>query len=240
MAALKLLKELLQGSPGALRKLEKLMDEAPRTIELYQNRPLASALKVAADEREPGDLAIIDPDQFQHLARPIEGLHGETRQYLEEVTPEKVKGLKAVLSGDVSGIDTEYGPARHYFDESRMKAISEPGFEDVGFLSLEESYPGIAQVMGHESRHRNRAVAELGHRNNLIRLKPHYSYTYDNNGMWVPTSRARGQKPEVIEALKDPDTAVHQEGTGYYRGTAGDLFKILGIGGLSALPMLEE
>jgi hypothetical protein len=218
MAALKLLKELLQGSPGALRKLEKLMDEAPRTIELYQNRPLASALKTAASDFDPSGLAIMNPDDFRKLAAPIEGDY-----MLENVTPRKVESLQAILRGDPKPNDLYSGDGIDYFAPGRIKTKSDPGFEDVQFLQFERPEANVAQVIGHEGRHRSRALADLGDLDTLVRVEPKYK-----------------EYADIIPELSEPGTEVFQQNTGEYRGLAENLFRVLGIGGLSALPMLEE
>lgn len=218
MAALNRLREMLM-SPEAMEKLSRLLDEAPQVMDLFQNRALARALNSAG--RGDSQLGLIEPDTFRLLASPI------GKDELHTTTPDRIQAIKNILSKDPE-LDVTVNPIASdglsYFTEGQIRRLNDPGLESVPFLRIDSPMNDIAHVVGHEGRHRNRALNDMGVLDSLVEFKP----------------RIAEEREAVSEALSNPDSEVFQQWTNRYRGRVGDLFRMLSIGGLSALPMLEE
>lgn len=208
---IKLLK-LWEADPEAFRKLERLMDEAPRTIDLYQNQALTTGLRRAAED-EGSEIAIMNPDRFKDIASDI----GD-----QELMQEKVRALSEILRGNPTGRYDSLisGDGLSYSEPGRLRAQTDPGFEEIPYLRFDNPFNSALHARGHEGRHRSRALSELGEQDALVMLRSYNDF-------------------DIAEELRRPDTEILKQDTGGTVGYVPDLFKILSIGGLAGLPMAE-
>lgn len=223
------------GSPQeAARKLTRIADEAPNTLTQFQPRVVAEQLDRAG--RGYDDIAIMNPSDFKTLAQ-------DQNSYDLDLY-EKAKGgdLLRILQGKPSRAtaDINAGPDMRssdtnapYFQEGRYRATTNPGFDsnlELSFDSPPTTNP-ILRVDSHEGRNRSRTMSDRGDLETLVSLGTRSGY---------PKEAA-----QIKELLSNPQTEIYSQPdiTGQNSvkvGPLSQLFRILGLGGISSLPMLED
>ena len=228
MAGIAELQALIK-SPGGRRILERIMDEAPQVLKQFQRQPLAEAIErggMRVENRTP--LALMDPRDFERMAYPL----GDDVMGLTGIG-DKVRTLRRMIEPDVSNqtrfpgglVDSNGVP---YNQQGREQMVTDPGLDAVPMLQFESPYEGVLNTVAHDGRHRSRAITEMGQLDSLVQLP----------------SRYRNQTSDVNEALLDDATDIYrQPQAGDIRlkqaGKVGDFFRLLGLGGLSALPATQ-
>lgn len=170
---LKSLKE--EGDIGAIRRLERIGDEAPYAAERIDERALRSALSGGDNA---ATLAIIKPQDFRYLAAPLPS---------DYLSYERTPTLGAM---ELGGTITPPEYLRHLSDISQNQ-----GFRDIPFLQYgEQKGTSRLGVKGHEGRHRMRALEDMGDEGALVRLLPQAS---------VREPLPRMSRSEFLEALAE-------------------------------------
>ena len=149
-----LLKEFREESnKAAIRRLERIGDEAPYAAERIDLRALRSALSGGDNATS---LAIIRPEDFRYLADQL------PEEYLNSALAEKISAPAGMSV-------KEY--IRHLGSVAEQK-----GFKDLPFLEYGQ-HLGTSRlgVTGHEGRHRMRALEGIGDEKALVRLFPRAS-----------------------------------------------------------------
>ena len=223
------------GSPQeAARKLTRIADEAPNTLKQFQPPVVAEQLDRAG--RGYDDIAIMNPSDFKTLAQ-------DQNSYDLDLY-DKAKGgdLLRILQGKPSRAtaDIDAGPDMRssdtnapYFQEGRYRATTNPGFDsnlELSFDSPPMPNP-ILRVDSHEGRNRSRTMSDRGDLETLVSLGTRSGY---------PKEAAH-----IKELLSNPQTEIYSQPdiTGQNSvkvGPLSQLFRILGLGGISSLPMLED
>lgn len=223
------------GSPQeAARKLTRIADEAPNTLTQFQPPVVAEQLDRAG--RGYDDIAIMNPSDFKTLAQ-------DQNSYDLDLY-EKAKGgdLLRILQRKPSRAtaDIDAGPDMRssdtnvpYFQEGRYRAPTNPGFDsnlELSFDSPPTPNP-ILRVDSHEGRNRSRTMSDRGDLETLVSLGTRSGY---------PKEAA-----QIKELLSNPQTEIYSQPdiTGQNSvkvGPLSQLFRILGLGGISSLPMLED
>ena len=196
--------EILADWPEFVEKVKNLDKEAPFAFSQYEPKVLRSALAEAADG--VADVAVIKPEDFRMLAaRNLEMW---------------MQGGKNFSPDDPITQDI-YRKIDEYADMYE-KGIQ---FDDIPRLTVDQPYEGIAQVVGHEGRHRMRGQEKIGADGALIRiLRPE---DYDIKG-----------SDDVLYTEK---STHQQEGGKAYKPTA-DVLKFLSLGGTAGAlsDLIEE
>jgi|TARA_R100000093_G_scaffold66990_1_gene38279 hypothetical protein len=187
--------------PEFVEKVKNLDKEAPFVFSQYEPKVLRSALAEAADG--VADLAVIKPEDFRLLAaRNIEmWMHGG-----KNFSPDDP------ITQDIYRKIDEYA-------DMYEKGIQ---FNDIPYLRVDPTSEGIAQVVGHEGRHRVRGQEKIGADGALIRiLRPKdYKIKGSDDVLYTQKTSAEGGKK--------------------YKPTA-DVLKFLSLGGTAgALGNLVE
>tara|TARA_R110000824_G_C15105388_1_gene666649 strand:- start:33 stop:743 length:711 start_codon:yes stop_codon:yes gene_type:complete len=122
-------------------KLVNLTREAPQMLDIYKDKGLYEVLREA--NFGESDLGLIKPSTFRESAAPI----NTNDPHIRDMVDEKVRKL----------IDLRE---------------SGTGYHTVPFLSVKEYGDGelISKVVGHEGRHRSRALESLGEPDQLVRF----------------------------------------------------------------------
>lgn len=185
--------EILADWPEFVEKVKNIDKEAPFAFSQYEPKVLRSALAEAADG--VADVAVIKPEDFRMLAaRNLE----MWMQGGKNFSPDD-----PITQSIYSKIDD--------FADMYEKGIQ---FDDIPRLAVDQPYEGIAQVVGHEGRHRMRGQEKIGADGALIRiLRPE---DYDIKG-----------SDDVLYTEK---STHQQEGGKAYKPTA-DVLKFLSLGG---------
>ena len=149
-----LLKEFREeGNRAALRRLERIGDEAPYAAERID----LDALRSALSRGDNADLlAIISPKDFKYLAAQLNSDYW--------------------TAPDVGKIQAPAGMSVQEYVTYLGQAAKEKGFKDIPFLEYGE-HLGTTRlgVKGHEGRHRMKALEELEDEKALVRLFPRAS-----------------------------------------------------------------
>lgn len=179
------LEEWLQ-NPRYIDKLTNLAEEFPEGFLQYEAIPLHEALKEAADE--VSDLAVMDPENFRMLAaRNIE-------KFIKEEADWALRNPDEPL--ERASIDSHLARIQDYADRFE----SGHQFDEVPFLEVETNlHPLVAQIVGHEGRHRNLAQKRIGANKGLVRILPQGS-----------RERAFDPDPELVSDM-DPKAVLHTE-----------------------------
>ena len=151
------------------RRVERAADEVPNLEHQYTQ----GALESAFTESNPQALMVMNPKLFEEYANP----------------------LPPSVARDMYYLSNEDNAPRVGFEEyiKNLENIArDHGFADVPYLSLSEAENGGLRISGHEGRHRNRALTNLGDEATLIRLLPRYNLT---------DSDARRYKQDYLDAL---------------------------------------
>ena len=149
-------REALRKNKGnyAVRRIERAADEIPNLERMFQE----DALREAFTGDNAGAVVTMNPADFERYA--IE---------LAKRTSVGPKAAEAARQGD---IDKMTVPTDNYINY--LQGL-EDGFSDVPYLNLtkdEVGLPTIPRVIGHEGRHRNRALADKGEKSTLIKINP--------------------------------------------------------------------
>jgi hypothetical protein len=188
--------EILAQWPEFVDKVKSVAEEAPFAFSQYEPKVLRSAIAEAAEGI--ADLAVIKPENFRMLAaRNIEYW---------------MQGGKNFSPDDPITKDI-YEKINEYADmyESGIK------FDDIPRLHINQPSEGVAQVIGHEGRHRVLGQEKIGSEGALIRILRPEDYDLKTSGDILHT-----------------EVSIHQpasEGGGKsYKPTA-DVLKFLSLGG---------
>jgi hypothetical protein len=165
----------MKGNYGA-RRVERAADEIPNLERMYTHDALADAFT--------GDNAAammtMKPQDFEKYATPIP-------DYMN--SPQAHRGYGSQFLDDSMKDMT----LSEYIDSlSNVKG----GFADVPYLLInkeEQGLPLVPFITGHEGRHRNRAIANMGEQSNLVQLLPRRE---------LREPLPRRTQEEYIEALK--------------------------------------
>jgi hypothetical protein len=178
-------------------RARKLAMEAPEVFGYYEDIPLMQTLMESPKnpDRVKGliesDAVLAKPKTFGELAAPIRMEH-----------PDIVEGVEKTVS------------------DYRDKFRSGQKVDSIPYLDYEikqgPDQNKYMQIVGHDGRHRNRALQSLGNPSSLIRM-------YEKGG-GVP--RMRSLDPSM-EVYSEKSLLNNQEPR--FIGTLGDLFKVLGI-----------
>ena len=195
--------ELLADWPEFVEKVKNLDKEAPFAFSQYEPKVLRSALAEAADG--VADVAVIKPKDFRMLAaRNLEMW---------------MQGGKNFSPDDPITQDI-YRKIDEYADMYE-KGIQ---FDDIPRLEVDQPYEGIAQVVGHEGRHRVRGQEKIGADGALIRILRPEDYKIKGSDDVLYTEKSTHQ----------------QDGGKEYKPTS-DVLKFLSLGGTAgALGNLVE
>jgi len=173
------------------QKLVNLDRFAPQMKDIYDDRELYEVLREASEGSS--DLALMKPKTFGEAAA---AMNPNKDPYIQEMIDKNVLALRDLRSAGIR-------------------------YSDVPYLSYKEPYPGIAQVTGHEGRHRALALDAEGEPVQLVRMIP--------------------RRNEQLLSTMNPDTqlmsevsTMQPEAGGKEVGTLGQLIKFLGLGGVAA------
>jgi hypothetical protein len=179
------LEEYLQ-DPIYIEKLTNIANEFPEAFRQYEAIPLNEAIQEAADGFT--DLAIMDPENFRMLAaRDIEKFIKEEADWAMANPDEPLER---------ASIDSHLARIRDFAD------MFESGhqFDEVPFLEVETNlHPLVAQIVGHQGRHRNLAQKRIGANKGLVRILPQGS-----------REKAFEPAPELVSDM-DPKAVLHTE-----------------------------
>ncbi len=151
------------------QRVERAADEVPNLEHQYTQ----GALESAFTESNPQALMVMNPKLFEEYAQPLRPNVNQDWYYPSEID------------------NAEQMPYDEYI-QYLERVARDHGFADVPFLSLSEAENGGLRISGHEGRHRNRALTNLGDESTLVRLLPRYNLT-DNE--------SRRYKEDYIDAL---------------------------------------
>ena len=173
-------------NPEYRKKLTNLANEFPEAFRQYEPSRLHEALEDAATGYS--DLAVMNPEDFRRLAaRDLERYIKEEEEWVRMHPDEPLER---------AGID------EHLARISRFADMFESGhmFDEVPYLEVETNLvPDIAQVTGHQGRHRNLAQQRLGAQQGLVRIIPRSS-----------RSKKFQPDPSAVSAM-DPKAVLHTE-----------------------------
>lgn len=189
----------LKGNYGA-RRVERAADEIPNLERMFKE----DALKQAFTGDNASAMITLSPAEFERYAIELSKRH--------DIGPKMAQLAKE------GNIDKYTVPTDEYIQY--LQRLNE-GFSDVPYLSLskdEVGLPTMPRVIGHEGRHRSRALAEQGAPTSLVQINPRGDL---REGM------PRRTQEEFIEALKEElersNRLVLPEKDGEYRRPAIEL-----------------
>jgi hypothetical protein len=205
-------------TPEYVKKLKNLANEFPEGFRQYE--PLA--LHEVIDEAAAGysDIAIMNPGDFRMLAS----------RNIEDAIQAEADWLAANPGEEAfrAGSDEHIGRINRYAEMFEQGEL----FDEVPFLEVETGIADeIAQIIGHEGRHRKRALEKIGAGASLVRLIPR-----SGRGAYVPN-------PTPVSKM-DPNAVLHtelssmqsgEEGGGKAYKSVGDVLKFLSLGALGGL-----
>jgi len=179
------------------QKLVNLEKFAPQMKDIYDDRALYYGLLEASEGS--ADIGLMKPKTFGEAAAAI---NPRKDPYIQEKIDEKVLALRDLRSAGIR-------------------------YSDVPYLTYSEPYPGIAQVISHEGRHRALALDAEGEPVQLVRVMP--------------------RRNEQLLSTMNPDTqlmsevsTMQPEAGGKEVGTLGQLIKFLGLGSVAAPGVLSQ
>mgnify|MGYP003112401174 CR=1 FL=1 len=190
--------ELLADWPEFVEKVKNLDKEAPFLFSQYEPKVLRSALAESAEGLS--DLAVMNPEDFRMLAaRNIE-------MWME--------GGKN-FSPDDPITQEIYSKINEYADMYE-KGIQ---FDDIPYFRVDNPHKGVAQVVGHQGRHRKRAQEKIGSDLSLVRILRPENYKIKGSGDVLHTELSSHQSAE--------------SGGGKSYKPIDDVLKFLSLGGTS-------
>ena len=199
--------EILAEWPEFVEKVKNIDKEAPFAFSQYEPKVLRSALAEAADG--VADVAVIKPEDFRMLAaRNLEMW---------------MQGGKNFSPDDPITQDI-YRKIDEYADMYE-KGIQ---FDDIPFLNVEQPYEGIAQVVGHQGRHRMRGQEKIGTDGALVRILRSRDYDIKGSDDVLHTEKSTHQQD--FESFSDALLPSKILGGKAYKPTA-DVLKFLSLGG---------
>ena len=209
--------EILAEWPEFVEKVKNIDKEAPFAFSQYEPKVLRSALAEAADG--VADVAVIKPKDFRMLAaRNLEMW---------------MQGGKNFSPDDPITQDI-YRKIDEYADMYE-KGIQ---FDDIPFLEVDQPYEGIAQVVGHQGRHRMRGQEKIGTDGALVRILRSRDYDIKGTDDVLHTEKSTHQQD--FESFSDALLPSKILGGKAYKPTA-DVLKFLSLGGTAgALGNLVE
>ena len=209
--------EILAEWPEFVEKVKNIDKEAPFAFSQYEPKVLRSALAEAADG--VADVAVIKPKDFRMLAaRNLEMW---------------MQGGKNFSPDDPITQDI-YRKIDEYADMYE-KGIQ---FDDIPFLEVDQPYEGIAQVVGHQGRHRMRGQEKIGTDGALVRILRSRDYDIKGSDDVLHTEKSTHQQD--FESFSDALLPSKILGGKAYKPTA-DVLKFLSLGGTAgALGNLVE
>lgn len=197
----------IKGNYGA-RRVERAADEIPNLEKMFQG----DALKEAFTGDNASAMMSLNPAEFEKYAIEL--------QKRREIGP---KMSELAKQGE---IDKYTVPTDEYIQHLQRL---QDGFSDVPYLNITKDEVGLPlkpSVIGHEGRHRSRALAESGAPSSLVKINPRGDL---REGM------PRRTQEEFIEALKEElelsNRLVLPEVDGTYRRPAVELPDIYAHGG---------
>ena len=226
MRLIELLDEL-GSSRKSFNKLDRLYDEHPDVPGQFQYKALSEVLDKVGRGPGGGHLAIMDPGKFQYLAAPMRlqniGQLWEKRRYLRDIQEGRRKRRIPPGIRDSEG--------RPYGDSGRQQIDTNPGYDEMhqlGANPVDPVYPentGYFDITGHNGRNRTLTLQEMGIPETAVHL--------------LPDSRDRAD--DLNRALSGNESwDIRQQETSENMGPVHEILKILGIGGLSAIPVLDS
>lgn len=199
----------IKGNYGA-RRVERAADEIPNLEKMYKE----DALKEAFTGDNASAMMTMHPADFEKYAIPLEKR--------VNISPEM---QKLAQQGD---IDKMTVPTDEYI--KHLQRLQE-GFDDVPYLNLfkdEVGLPVNPSVIGHEGRHRSRALADMGESSSLVKINPRGDL---REGM--PRRTQDDFIEALMEELESSGRLVLPEVDGSYRRPPIKLPEIYANGGLT-------
>jgi hypothetical protein len=197
----------IKGNYGA-RRVERAADEIPNLERMFTEGALGEAF---TGDNAKG-LMTINPAEFE--------------RYAQELSKRSSVGPKAAELAKQGDIDKYTVPTDDYI--KYLQQLS-GGFSDVPYLNLfkdEVGLPDEAKVIGHEGRHRNRALAAKGDKSTLVQIQPRGDL---REGM------PRRTQEDFIEALRQELDAANRlvvpESEPYFRRPSIELPDVYAEGG---------
>ena len=180
-------------------KLVNLEKEFPDAFKLFEPTALLESLEQA--NKGQADLAIINPETFRKIAAQI-----------DTADPDVAKEMQRTVDKYVSDIVND-------------RPLNNPE-HNIPFLEYISPQDNFAQFVGHDGRHRNRAMEALGALQSLVKVTPYF------RGQQVMSKT--GKPSEVYTEI----SPMQLEGEGGKKvGSSKDLFKFLSMFG--ALPFIS-
>ena len=179
-------------------KLINLEKEFPQAFSLYEPTAILESLEQA--NKGQADLAIIEPETFRKIAAQIDTDNPEIAKQMQRTVDQYAAEIE-------SGIP-----------------LNNPE-DNVPFLEYNVPQENVAQFVGHDGRHRNRAMEALGALQSLVKVTPYF------RGQQVLSKT--GKASDVYTET----SPMQMEGKGGKKvGSSKDLFKFLSMFG--ALPFV--
>lgn len=179
-------------------KLKNLEKEFPEAFSLYEPTALLQGLEQA--NKGQADLAIIKPETFRKIAAQIDTADPSVAKQMQKTVDQYASEIE-------SGIP-----------------LNNPE-DNIPFLEYDVPKENVAQFVGHDGRHRNRAMELLGALQSLVKVTPYF-----RNQQVM----SKAGKPSDVYTEVSP---MQMEGEGGKKiGSSKDLFKFLSMFG--ALPFI--
>ena len=179
-------------------KLINLEKQFPEAFSLYEPTAILESLEQA--NRAQADVAIIEPETFRKIAAQIDTADTAVAKQMQKTVDQYAAEIE-------SGIP-----------------LNNPE-DNIPFLEYDVPRENVAQFVGHDGRHRNRAMEQLGVLKSLVKVVPYFR----NQQIISKTG-----KPSDVYTEVSP---MQMEGEGGKKvGSSKDLFKFLSMFG--ALPFI--
>jgi len=181
-------------------KLINLEKEFPNAFSLFEPTALLESLEQA--NKGQADLVITAPETFRKIAAQIDTDNPEIAKQMQKTVDQYAAEIE-------SGI-----------------TLTNPE-DNIPFLEYMVPQENVAQFVGHDGRHRNRAMEQLGVLESLVKIAPYFK------GQQVMSKT--GKPTEVFTEM----SPMQKKGEGGKKvGSSKDLFKFLSVFG--ALPFLGK
>ena len=219
-------------TPEYLKKLKNIGNEFPEGFRQYEPKVLHQVIDEAA--KGYSDLAIMNPEDFRMLAS----------RNIESYIQQEADWLAANPNEVIDDINTEsLAKIDRYAEMFRGGEL----FDDVPWLNVQTNIsPDLAYIVGHEGRHRERALEKIGADASLVRLVPSdYMFRQDLE-MALRNANKKRVSPMIPERVSkmDPNAVLHTELSGGQTAEKGggkpyksiaDTLKFLSLGALGGL-----
>ena len=199
--------ENLAGQAG--ESLSGLEAKAPEFFYKYEKIPLFQAM-------QEGNLALMKPKTFRQLAARLPD------DYYSDIDFVKRNIERFPID---AGVFDEIGrKTQEYADLYESGQL----FHEIPYLRFKEQTPTDYQVIGHEGRHRNRALERIGAPQSLVRILPDETYDY----LTDRTNYTRGTL-DLSDIRANPtfydELSSFQPKGGAKVGTLGELMEIVNV-----------